>query len=182
MQNNIKTPGEREKLFLRLYKLSFPDVATYVRKRGGTLEDARDIFQDCLVVYYEKAVAPDAPAIRNEGAYLMGVAKKLWYRMYAEGNRFSEAAGQNSISEDIAGVSLVGSPARENIADFLEQAGKKCMDMLKAFYYDKISMKEMAGHFGFRSVRSATVQKYKCLEKVRNKIREKSLHYEDFMA
>lgn len=182
MPYDIKTLQGREKLFLRLYKLSFPDVAAYIRNRGGTLEDAKDIFQDCLIVYYEKAVSRDLSAIRNERAYLMGMAKKLWYRMYAEGNRFREVTEQNSFSADGDEPPLTGGPVQQNIVDILEQTGRKCMDMLKAFYYDKINMSEMAENFGFRSVRSATVQKYKCLEKVRDKVREKSLHYEDFTA
>ena len=44
--------------------------------------------------------------------------------------------------------------------------------MLQAVYYFKYSMQELAEEFGFRSVRSATVQKYKCLEKVRNEVKK----------
>ena len=33
-------------------------------------------------------------------------------------------------------------------------------------------MNEIAGHFGYRSIRSATVQKYKCLEKVRDHVKK----------
>jgi len=53
--------------------------------------------------------------------------------------------------------------------------------LLRAFYYDKLSMSKIANRFGFSSERSATVQKYKCLEKVRDLVKEKSLSYEDFL-
>jgi predicted DNA-binding protein YlxM (UPF0122 family) len=55
------------------------------------------------------------------------------------------------------------------------------MELLRAFYYDKLSMRKIAGQFDFNSERSATVQKYKCLEKVRDIVKEKSLTYEDFL-
>jgi predicted DNA-binding protein YlxM (UPF0122 family) len=45
------------------------------------------------------------------------------------------------------------------------------MELLKAFYYDHCSMQEVADRFGFNGRRSATVQKYKCLEKVREEIK-----------
>jgi predicted DNA-binding protein YlxM (UPF0122 family) len=64
---------------------------------------------------------------------------------------------------------------------FIEQSGRKCMELLHTFYYEKVSMKEIAGRFGFVTERSATVQKFKCLEKVRDKIKEKSIAYEDFI-
>jgi hypothetical protein len=42
-------------------------------------------------------------------------------------------------------------------------------------------MIDIAGRFGFSGERSATVQKFKCLEKVRDTIKSKSLSYEDFV-
>ncbi len=54
------------------------------------------------------------------------------------------------------------------------------MDMLQAFYYDKLNMREIAERFNLSGERSATVQKHKCLEKVREKVKEKSMTYEDF--
>ena len=52
----------------------------------------------------------------------------------------------------------------------LQKSGQKCLELLKAFYYDHCSMDHIAGRFGFKGRRSATVQKYKCLEKVRQEI------------
>jgi hypothetical protein len=42
-------------------------------------------------------------------------------------------------------------------------------------------MKQIAGLFGYSGERSVTVQKYKCLEKVRDTIKQNALHYEDFI-
>ncbi|MCB0583518.1 MAG: hypothetical protein KDD10_29835, partial [Phaeodactylibacter sp.] len=46
----------REAAFEQLYSSCFPKVARLVKALGGEYEDARDIFQDALVVLYEKAV------------------------------------------------------------------------------------------------------------------------------
>jgi len=56
------------------------------------------------------------------------------------------------------------------------------MRLLNAFYYEKLNMDEIAIRFGFSGKRSATVQKFKCLGKVRQVVRRKSLQYEDFTA
>jgi hypothetical protein len=52
---------------------------------------------------------------------------------------------------------------------------------LKAFYYDNLPVNTIANLFGYSGERSATVQKYKCMEKVRETIKERSLAYEDFI-
>jgi predicted DNA-binding protein YlxM (UPF0122 family) len=70
--------------------------------------------------------------------------------------------------------------SNNKLLNFLENAGQKCMDMLKAFYYDNLPVRTIAEQFGFSGERSATVQKYKCMEKVRETIKEKALVYEDF--
>jgi hypothetical protein len=54
------------------------------------------------------------------------------------------------------------------------------MELLHAFYYNRQSMDEITDRFGYSSAHSATVQKFKCLEKMRDTVKEKSLRYEDF--
>ena len=64
---------------------------------------------------------------------------------------------------------------------FLEVAGKKCMDLLRAAYYKNQDMKKLAIALGYSNEHSVSVQKYKCIERVRKSIKERSLSYEDFM-
>jgi hypothetical protein len=55
------------------------------------------------------------------------------------------------------------------------------MDLLRSFYYDHLPLADAAILFGFSGVRSATAQKYKCLEKVRETVKQNALAYEDFV-
>jgi DNA-directed RNA polymerase specialized sigma24 family protein len=167
--------GEREKLFINLYKSLFPNVARYVSKMGGSFDNAKDIFQDVLVIYYEKAASGTLSITTNEKAYLIGIAKHLWLKKHHADSKEVPLDGFDVESEQEAQLS------GNKILGFLQTAGKKCMDLLRSFYYDEVPLAEAAGLFGFSGVRSATVQKYKCLEKVRETVKEKSLTYEDFL-
>src|SRR5690606_26756930 len=87
---------------------------------------------------------------------------------------------------DSVAVELVEIPPEPSINElkllqFLEVAGKKCLLLLQGFYYGNMNYKKIAKTFGFGSVRSATVQKYKCIEKIRKEINQKSMTYEDFI-
>ncbi len=176
LANNNK--DTREEWFIHLYMTVFPDAARHVRKMGGSFEDAKDVFQEAIVVYYEKFITDSLRIQVNEKAYLMGIVKHLWTERYHEAVRLSTLEyGVESME--------VSESSRDYIADrvlkFLTVAGGKCMNLLKAFYYDKLSMEEVARQFGYSSIRSSTVQKYKCLEKVREVVKEKSLTYESFI-
>jgi RNA polymerase sigma factor (sigma-70 family) len=168
------TPADREKAFLTLYKKTFPAVAKYVSKLGGSFDEAKDIFQDALMIYYEKSVKDSLQLQSNEQAYLLGIAKHLWARKFKDNTRLTAMNDRDFIEEEEMQLS------NNKLLNFLENAGQKCMDMLKAFYYDNLPVRTIAEQFGFSGERSATVQKYKCMEKVRETIKEKALVYEDF--
>lgn len=178
MNENLKDAKGREKFFLKMYRQSFPLVASHVRKNGGTLDDARDIFQDSLVIFYEKAVQPGVVLKKSENAYLFGIARHLWTTRWKKSRQFQCIGDQEEKITEHEKILGQGN----KIVEFLEKSGKKCMELLKAFYYDRLSMEELSTSFGYASTRSATVQKYKCLEKVRDKVKEKALYYEDFVA
>ncbi|MDB5131732.1 MAG: hypothetical protein JWR02_1481 [Mucilaginibacter sp.] len=169
------TPAEREKLFMHLYKKAFPATARYVNKKGGSFEEARDIFQDALVIYYEKLTGSSFVLNVDESSYILGIAKHLWAKSFRQDIRYTPL-------DNYEFVEFVNEqPSTSMLLHHLETAGQKCMDMLKAFYYDKLPVATIARLFGYSTIHSATVQKYKCLEKVRETVKEKSLTYEDFI-
>ena len=174
-QTPITENQTKEELFTQLYLYTFPVVAKYISKAGGDLEEAREVFQEALLVYYEKMVFLNFEPHTSQKAYILGMAKNIWLKKIEQAHN-TEPIENMEISE-----TQNIEPASEKILLYLQQSGKKCMEMLQSFYYEKMSMANLSTHFGFRNERSATVQKYKCLEKVREVIRKKSLGYEDFL-
>jgi DNA-directed RNA polymerase specialized sigma24 family protein len=165
-------------MFEALYEQAFPAVARFVNSRKGTLDDAFDIFHDALVIFHEKAEGGFTAATSAE-AYVLGIAKHLWL------HRFSRERRSVSLDDAEKTMTLPDDyfPKVNDIRllRFLETAGKRCLELLHAFYYEKRSMDAIAEAFGFSTSRSATVQKFKCIEKVRHTIHEKALQYEDFL-
>lgn len=164
----------KEALFIRLYQEVFPKVAHYVAQKGGDLSAAQDVFQEALVIYYEKVHLDGFIPTSSHHAYLFGVVKHLWSKAFRERMQ-TQALEQLEIAA-ITEETIVP----ERILLFLETAGQKCMELLQSFYYEKLSMAKLAQKYGFGSERSAAVQKYKCLEKVREEVKSKSWHYENF--
>jgi DNA-directed RNA polymerase specialized sigma24 family protein len=164
----------REALFRDLYERSFPRVAEFVGKRKGTFQDAKDIFQDALIIYYEKLVEGELSIQLSDEAYVLGISKHLWFRKFG--------ADQKNISLDSITIADDFYPDvnSSRLQVFLERAGKKCMDLLSAFYFHRQSPATIAPEFGYSGERSATVQKFKCIEKLRDIVKQKSMSYDDF--
>ena len=174
--NNVMT-NERQMWFEQLYEDVFPLVAKFVAKRGGSFEDAKDIFHDSLVILYEKTRDARLPAGISEDRYLVGIAKHLWLRKFREDHkmiRLDDMEKSISIPEDYLDSS------DNRLVSLLELTGRKCLELLRAFYYDNLGIREITNVFGFSSDHSASVQKYKCIEKMRETVQKRSLSYEDF--
>ncbi len=172
--SNSNAGSGRQALFMELYQKGFPAVARYISSMGGSFDEAKDVFQDALIAYYEKVVLSSL-VLDNDIAYLFGTARNIWLKRYHQGRQKLPLDQMDVVLPD---ESL---PCNKRLFRFLETAGRKCMSLLKSFYYDQMSLQEIADDFGFSGIRSATVQKYKCLEKIRETVKEKALLYEDFL-
>jgi DNA-directed RNA polymerase specialized sigma24 family protein len=161
--------------FERLYEAAFPKVASYISRKGGTFEDAKDTFHDALVIYYEQRKRITLQ--HSEEYYILGIAKHLWRR------KFEKDSKQVSITSDAVAVSVPPDPTvnQLKLLALLERTGKRCLEILVSAYHHHKRKTDLAASLGLGNAHSASVQKYKCLEKVRDIIKTKSITYEDFI-
>jgi DNA-directed RNA polymerase specialized sigma24 family protein len=168
-----------ETQFEALYERCFPMVAAFVSKMKGTLQDAQDIFHDALVIYHEKILKNDLQIKISPEAYTLGIAKHLWLRKFKQDKKkisFNDLELTFNIPDD-----YFPSVNEKRLMRFLETSGKKCMELLSAFYFDSLTLGTLLQKFGFRTAHSASVQKYKCIEKMRETIKQNSMTYADFL-
>lgn len=71
---------EREKTLEKMYARTYPMVVHYVKQNAGTAEDAKDLLQEAVILFYEKAVYGQFTLTASASTYLMAVCKNLWRR------------------------------------------------------------------------------------------------------
>lgn len=157
------------------YRRFFVQVARYISKHGGTLAHAEDLYHDALVIYYDRQAQPGFVLQISEEAYIMGIVKNRWTRV-VQGERNSQDLFAFDSLSDNESVHV----DRDKLYNVVLSAGKKCLEMLTMFYHRQSTARDIAQAFGFTSEHSASVQKYKCIEKIRETIRQNSLCHEDF--
>ncbi len=173
----IETSVSRDANIEQLYEQVFPIVAKFVSNAGGSFDDAKDVFHDALIIFLEKKTEDVEQVIKSDKAYILGIAKHLWIKKY----KFDAVTVPLNGME--MGITLpddfMPSATDKRLLNFLKIAGKRCMDLLRAFYFQQSSITEMATELGYSNEHSVSVQKYKCLEKVRTTVKQKSLTYDD---
>jgi RNA polymerase sigma factor (sigma-70 family) len=153
-----------------IYKQHYNMVQSMILGNSGYPDDARDIFQEAMIVLYEKVTSGTFELNSQLKTYLYSVCRRLWLKRLSQLQRVSSEV--EGLEERIPVEEDLERHEQRN-RDFLvmEQAmsnlGEPCKSLLEAYYLDKKSMVEIAGDFGYTNADNAKNQKYKCLMRLK---------------
>jgi RNA polymerase sigma factor (sigma-70 family) len=153
-----------------IYKQHFGMVQSLIINNSGYPDDARDIFQEAMIVLYQKARSGSFELNSQLKTYLYSVCRRLWLKRLNQMQRISPEV--DNLEETVPVDEELERHEQRN-RDFLnmEQAmnnlGEPCKSLLEAYYLEKKSMVEIAGDFGYTNADNAKNQKYKCLMRLK---------------
>ncbi|RSK37456.1 RNA polymerase sigma factor [Hymenobacter metallilatus] len=165
--------ANREQTLTQLYAHTFPMLRRYVQQRGGSAQDAKDVFQDAVVVLYEQAVSGRLTLTASASTYLFSVSRNLWKQELSRRSRqpATPLSDDHTQLPDTAATDAAPPDVTDMVLQHLAQLTTKCRRMLVSFYYFQQPLEQIAAEHQYGSIRSATVQKFKCLERLRNAVR-----------
>lgn len=153
-----------------IYRDNYSVIQSFILNNNGTVDDARDIFQEAMVVLYEKSRDPGFSLNCQVRTYLYSVCRRLWLKRLQQLSRFYIQV--ESLEEVVPVEEEIEEHEKRN-ADFqlMEQAmgkiGEPCKSLLDAYYLQKKSMNDIAAEFGYTNADNAKTQKYKCLVRLK---------------
>ncbi|MCI5056869.1 MAG: sigma-70 family RNA polymerase sigma factor [Flavobacteriales bacterium] len=156
---------QESKAFTRLYKYERV-VTKLIKSKGGSKEDAQDIYQEALIVFYEKCQNPDFNLTASIDSYLYSISRFLWKNQQRKkGISFADSELEESEQElsDYWEEETKSRMAEAAIAKLKEQ----CQKILQLFYLEAKSMTDILKIMSFKTADVAKTQKYRCLEKAR---------------
>ena len=150
-----------EKALEFIYKKYYRMMTKLVITNSGTEEEARDVYQDALVVFWQKARSGNLVLTSKMSTYIYSICQNLWRKELDRKKRLSNEEKDTAESLDL------DSPEREKIiAKCLDQLGETCRKVLMYYYFDEMSMQEIADKLGFVNTDTAKTKKYKCKQKL----------------
>ena len=153
-----------------IYRENYGTIQTFVLNNNGSVDDARDIFQEAMIVLYQKAGMDSFTLNCQIKTYLYSICRRLWLKRLQQLGKFST---QLENLEDIIPVEADVEEHEKRNDDFIlmEQAmskiGEPCKSLLDAYYLQKKNMQELAIEFGYTNADNAKTQKYKCLVRLK---------------
>jgi RNA polymerase sigma factor (sigma-70 family) len=153
-----------------IYKNNFSMVQSFVLNNNGDYDEARDIFQEAMIVLYENAKSESFVLTCQIKTYIYSICRRLWLKRLQHLNRYSSQV--ESLEETVPVEEDIENQERRN-ADFaiMERAlgslGEPCKSLLEAYYLQKKDMTDIAASFGYTNADNAKNQKYKCLMRLK---------------
>ena len=61
-----------------VYRNYIPKISDYIRRKGGNLEDAKDVFQEAIMVIFRKAQLAGFELKSSFYSFLFGICRNIW--------------------------------------------------------------------------------------------------------
>ena len=153
-----------------IYRDNYPMIQSFILNNNGNSDEARDIFQEAMIVVYEKAVSGTFELNCQLKTYIYSVCRRLWLKRLQQLQRYGSLIEN---AEDTLAVEEDLELHEKHNADFIlmetamNKIGEPCKSLLDAYYLQKKNMQEIAADFGYTNADNAKTQKYKCLVRLK---------------
>ena len=159
--------GDQKALKL-VYRQHYQTIMNLVLNNGGSLQEAKDVYQEALIVFYEKLQEDDFELNCSIKTFIYSVSRRLWLKQLQRKSRYTDDL---SDTDEFIQVESEDMEQKEDqyhaMQVALEGLGEPCRSILKDFYINNQSMDEITEKFGYTNADNAKNQKYKCLKRLK---------------
>lgn len=162
--------NDSKNILERLYKSYFPVILQLVLTNNGNEDDAKDIFQEAVIVLYNKVKSGNFELSCKLKTFIYSVSRRLWLKRL---NQQSKNAGRITDFSEFLLVEEDIDQHEEKDRQFkhmeyaLTLLGEPCKTIIEDYYMQNKSMQEICEKFGYTNADNAKTQKYKCLQRLK---------------
>jgi len=141
-------------------------VRELVVRNHGKAEDAKDVFQEALVIIFRKTHEEEFKLHSSFTNYLYTISRFIWLKILKRKMIFHEKISDfirpiEMESEEILDIEV--SMERKAIQHYFEKLGKDCREILTMFY-NEMSFREITQKLGKTSEEYVRKRKHACKE------------------
>ncbi len=151
-----------------LYKKHYRMMLKLVLNNNGTEDDAKDVYQEALIVLWQKVSSKKFVLTSKISTYLYSICLNQWRK---ELDRRSRLSSEEKDGEDFQ--TFEENETSRIIHECIEELGDPCTSILIHYYFDGMSMSDIAERMNFANTDTAKTKKYKCKKRLDTLIKQK---------
>lgn len=157
-----------EKALEYLYKKYYRMMIKLVVSNNGSEDEGKDIYQEALVVFWQKAISGNFVLTSKISTYLYSICLNLWRKELDRKSKLS--------NEEKDGAVYLDDDKQERIKiihECINELGDTCKKILTYYYFDGLSMKDISEKLGLLNTDTAKTKKYKCKKRLDQIVKNK---------
>jgi len=165
--------NRNDKILHQIYQENYHSVRNFIMENSGDNQDAKDIFQEGLVIIFRKVTSEELTLNCSFKTYIFSVCRLLWLKELEK--RKSEKMEQKDLKGylDLQSDLNFDDVEQEKYSLYqkhLSFMNPDCQKIL-TFYYDGVSIRDITKIMGFTSESYTKKKKFKCKEKLIKQIK-----------
>ncbi len=167
-------PLKREKALKVIYQTNKEKVCSYILSNSGGEEEAKDVYQESVIAFYENVLSDTFKGDSAISTYLYSIARFKWLNQIKKNNirMLHNTKYEQDEFYDSPMAKIIDDEKKSQVLEVLEQLGTRCKSILVECFYNNASMKEIAESGNYSSEQIVRNKKYKCMKKLKELIAE----------
>ena len=158
---------QNEKVIAEIYNQFFPSIRQFIYRNNGSLEDARDIFNDAIMVVLQKVREGTLDLKCSLKTYIYAICRNLWLKKIKaekiEMINYEEIEDTMYSAEVVEEELYSVNRAHLLFQKHLVRMNPTCQDLLGSFLEGK-SFREITEELKFENENYARKRKYRCVK------------------
>ena len=156
-----------------VYQSYWPMILQLVKTNNGSAAEAKDLYQDGMLDFLEKVWQDNFVLTCKIRTFLYSVCRNKWLYQLRGKKKFVdlEAYVELEQPEEEAPEENGTLPDDQQIIGAINQLGEPCRSLLVGYYYEQLSMEQLAQKLHYKSENVAKQQKFRCKDRLKNALR-----------
>ncbi len=150
-----------EKALDYLYKKHYRMMVKLVISNNGTEEEAKDIYQEALIVFWQKVIGGNLVLTSKISTFLYSICLNLWRKELDRKSKLS-----HDEKDEIEYIDSDKAERVKIVNECINALGDNCRKILTYYYFDGMAMSDIAEKLGYATTDTAKTKKYKCKKRL----------------
>ncbi|MDF1576296.1 MAG: sigma-70 family RNA polymerase sigma factor [Bacteroidales bacterium] len=155
-----------------VYDTYYPIIEGYIIHNQGSEEQARDIFQDAMIIIYKRIKSDELELSCKFGTYLYAICKNIWTQERKKYLLRAEKLRKHSLVVHDPGPAddpLLQNHLTDLFNKHFEDLSKDCQKIL-SMYFNNFSMEDIRAAMNYKDLHHTADRKYRCKKSLINRI------------
>ncbi|MGC8802448.1 MAG: RNA polymerase sigma factor [Bacteroidales bacterium] len=157
------------KVLSHIYERNYKIIEHLVLSNGGTRDEAADVFQESMIIVYNKVRENQLNLTAYFDTYLYGVCRLVWMALLRKRNNYvpADLVSERVMSEDDIQWNMIQDEKHQLVWHYFSKLTADCQKVIRLFFEGK-SIREITQIMHYSSEQQTKNRRLRCKERLIN--------------